>query len=126
MSSNSMKESEPPGLRRSERARRYRRDLLAGVYSTAKEPPEVAVVRDISESGLRVRLDASARFDVVRTRNPWIELRLPGAPFVRCAVTFVRVAEHRPDGVELAFALSDEAQRDPALQALLARLREEA
>jgi hypothetical protein len=104
------------------RAPRFQRDLFARIRINPEQPPEVAVVRDISRSGVRLQLSASAHLDVMQARTLFIEMRLPGARFTTCAATLVRVVEHRENGVELAFSFVDGAERDPAFDALLDQL----
>lgn len=106
------------------RAPRYARDLFARVRASPDTPPEVAVVRDLSRSGVRLELGASAHLDAMHARPVLIEVRLPGMPFARREATLVRVVERRESGVELAFAFVAEGADDPAFEALLARLAE--
>lgn len=107
--------------RQPQRAPRYRRDLLARIRTAEGRPPEVAVVRDISASGVRLRVPASAHLDVVQARQVILEMRLPGSPFVSCEAALVRVVERQENAVELAFSLL-RAEPDPAFDALLAQL----
>ena len=107
--------------RQPQRAPRYRRDLLARIRIGEERPPEVAVVRDISASGVRLRIPASAHLDVVQARQVTLEMRLPGSAFVTCMAALVRVVEHQANAVELAFSLQ-RGTADPAFEALLARL----
>jgi len=107
--------------RQPQRAPRYRRDLLARIRVDPERPPEVAVVRDISASGVRLRVPASAHLDVVQARQVTLEMRLPGNPFVTCTAVLVRVVERQENAVELAFSLQRN-QPDPAFEALLAQL----
>lgn len=107
--------------RQPQRAPRYRRDLLARIRIDGGRPPEVAVVRDISASGVRLRVPASAHLDVVQARQVTLEMRLPGSPFVTCTAALVRVVERHENAVELAFSLQREGP-DPAFEALLAQL----
>ena len=104
------------------RAQRFQRDLFARIRSEPDGPPEIAIVRDISQSGVRLELSASAHLDVMHTRSVFIEMRLPRAPFVTCEATLVRVVEHHQNGVELAFTFVRPAGSDPAFEALLAQL----
>lgn len=104
------------------RATRYERDLFARIHVAPEEPPEIAVIRDLSRSGARLELSASARLDVMRARTVSIEMRLPGTPFVTREATLVRVVERRDNGVELAFSFIDSAGHDPAFDTLLGRL----
>ncbi len=104
------------------RAPRFQRSLFARVRVSAKEAPEVAVIRDISESGVRLQLSSSAHLDVQRARTICIEMRLPGGSFVNCEATLVRVVGHLETGVELAFSFSAASQSNPELAALLAHL----
>jgi hypothetical protein len=108
--------------RQPRRAPRFQRDLFARIRINPEQPPEIAVVRDISRSGVRLRLSASAHLDVMQARTLSIEMRLPGARFTTCAATLVRVVEHHKNGVELAFSFVDGADRDPAFDALLEEL----
>jgi hypothetical protein len=108
--------------RESLRAPRYERDLFARLRISPDSPPEVAVVRDLSWSGVRLELGSSAHLDVMQARTVSLEMRLPGSEFVSCEATLVRVVEHRPNGVELAFAFVTDATRDPAFDELLERL----
>lgn len=107
--------------RQAQRAPRYRRDLLARIRAGNGRPPEVAVVRDISATGVRLRIPASVQLDVVEARQVTLEMRLPGGPFVSCAAALVRVVERRDNAVELAFSLLRSGP-DPAFDALLAQL----
>lgn len=104
------------------RATRYERDLFARIHVSADDPPEIAIIRDLSRSGARLELGASARLDVMRARTVSIEMRLPGTPFVTREATLVRVVERRENGVELAFSFVDSAEQDPAFDTLIARL----
>jgi PilZ domain-containing protein len=101
------------------RAPRYRRDLFARIRVDPSEPLEVAIVRDVSRTGVRLRLASSAHLDVVQTRTVIIEMRLPGAPFVACEARLVRVGEHHENGVELAFSFVRNPDQHPTLDALL-------
>lgn len=104
------------------RAPRFQRNMFARIRVGAEEAPEVAVVRNISRSGVRLRLSSSAHLDVLRARTISIEMRLPGAPFVNCEATLVRVVEHLESGVELAFSFSPASQADPSFVQMLDRL----
>jgi hypothetical protein len=104
------------------RAPRFQHDLFARIRITPEQPPEIAVVRDISRSGVRLQLSASAHLDVMQARTIFIEMRLPGSRFTNCAATLVRVVEHHKNGVELAFSFVNAADRDPAFDALLEQL----
>jgi hypothetical protein len=108
--------------RESLRAPRYERDLFARVRISPGSAPEVAVIRDLSRSGVRLEIGSSAHLDVVQARPVTIEMRLPGTEFVSCEATLVRVVEHRANGVELAFSFVDGEGRDPAFDELLERL----
>lgn len=108
--------------RESVRAPRYARDLLARIRVSPDAALEIAVVRDISKSGVRLELGASARLDVMGARTVSIEMRLPGMGFVSRDATLVRVVERREKGVELAFSFSESAEEDAAFDALLERL----
>jgi hypothetical protein len=108
--------------RESIRAPRYARDLFARIRVAPDAAPEVAVVRDLSRSGARIELSASAHLDVMQARTVSIEMRLPGGSFVNCEATLVRVVEHHQKGVELAFAFAAGVQYDPGFNALLERL----
>jgi hypothetical protein len=108
------------------RAPRFQRDLYARIRINPEQPPEIAVVRDISRSGVRLLLSASAHLDVMQARALFIEMRLPGARFTTCAATLVRVVEHHENGVELAFSFVDGPDRDTAFDALLEHLAAEA
>ena len=101
------------------RATRYERNLLARIRVGSEAPPEIAVVRDLSKTGVRLELAASAQLDVIKARAVTIEMRLPGSPFVSCEATLVRVSEHHSNGVELAFAFAHGVESDPAFAALL-------
>ena len=105
------------------RAPRYRRDLFARIIAGEGRLPEIAVVRDISASGVRLRVPASVHLDVVQARNVTLEMRLPGTPFVTCGAALVRVVEQHDNAVELAFSLL-RTRADPAFDALLAQLAE--
>jgi PilZ domain-containing protein len=107
------------------RAPRFQRDLFARIRISPEQPPEIAVVRDISRSGVRLRLSAAAHLDVMQARTLFIEMRLPGTRFANCAATLVRVVEHHKNGVELAFSFVEGADRDPAFDALLEQLAAE-
>ncbi|HTV22798.1 MAG TPA: PilZ domain-containing protein [Polyangiaceae bacterium] len=104
------------------RATRYERNLFARIRAEPDAPPEIAVVRDLSRSGVRLELSSSAHLDVMNARTVAIEMRLPGSPFVSCEATLVRVGEHLANGVELAFSFTQSSQDDPAFAALLERL----
>jgi hypothetical protein len=111
--------------RQHQRAPRYGKALLARLRADGSESVEVAVLRDISASGVRLQLPTSAQLDVVRARQVWIEARVPGSSPLELAATLVRVAAQRDNGTELAFQFSDESRKDPRLHALLARLARE-
>jgi hypothetical protein len=104
------------------RAPRFQRNLFARIRINPEQPPEIAVVRDISRTGVRLQLSASAHLDVMQARTIAIEMRLPGTGFTTCAATLVRVVGHHDNGVELAFSFVNEADRDSALDALLEQL----
>jgi hypothetical protein len=104
------------------RAPRYQRDLFARIRIDPSEPLEVAIVRDVSRTGVRLRLASSAHLDVVQARTVMIEMRLPGTPFVNCEARLVRVGEHHENGVELAFSFVRNPDQNPLLEALLERL----
>jgi hypothetical protein len=108
--------------RQQQRAPRYGKPLFARLRAEGTEAAEVAVLRDISASGVRLQLPTSAQLDVLRARHVWIEIRVPGSPPLELGATLVRVAAQRENGTELAFQFSDESQKDPRLHALLARL----
>lgn len=111
--------------RQHQRAPRYGKPLLARLRTEGAQTEEVAVLRDISASGVRLQLPSSAQLDVVRARQVMIEARVPGSPPLELAATLVRVAAQRENGTELAFQFSDESRKDPRLHALLARLARE-
>lgn len=111
--------------RQRQRAPRYGKPLLARLRTEGSEQEEVAVLRDISASGVRLQLPSSAQLDVVRARQVWIEARVPGSPPLELCATLVRVAAQRENGTELAFQFSEESTKDPRLHALLARLARE-
>jgi hypothetical protein len=104
------------------RARRFRRSLFARLQIQADEPPEVAVVRDLSESGVRLQLGTASRLDVMQARNVILEMRLPGTAFVRCEAKLVRVVAHHDKGVDLAFSFIKDAGHEQGLADLLERL----
>jgi hypothetical protein len=108
--------------RESLRAPRYERDMFARVRVSPSGAPEVAVIRDLSRSGVRLELGASAHLDVMQARTVSIEMRLPGMAFVNREATLVRVGEERPNGVELAFTFVGAAQPDPAFDELVEQL----
>lgn len=108
--------------RESIRAPRYERDLFARVRVSHGAAPEVAVVRDLSRSGVRLELSASAHLDVMQARTVSIEMRLPGMPFVYREATLVRVGEQRTKGVELAFAFVGDVHPDPPFDELVEHL----
>jgi hypothetical protein len=108
--------------RESVRAPRYERDLFARIRVSPDAPPEIAVVRDLSRSGVRLELGSSAHLDVMQARTVSIEMRLRGMPFVNREATLVRVGEQRPNGVELAFTFSRDMQQDPAFDELVEHL----
>jgi hypothetical protein len=108
--------------RESVRAPRYERDLFARVRVSRDAAPEIAVVRDLSRSGVRLELSASAHLDVMHARTVSLEMRLPGMPFVCREATLVRVGEQRTQGVELAFAFVGEVQHDAAFDELVEHL----
>lgn len=105
-----------------QRAPRYGKPLFARVRAEGTEVAEVALLRDISASGVRLQLPTSAQLDVLRARNVRIEIRVPGSIPLELGATLVRVAAQRENGTELAFQFSDESRMDPRLHALLARL----
>lgn len=105
--------------RESVRAPRYERDLFARVRASPDAAPEIAVVRDLSRSGVRLELGASAHLDVMQARTVSIEMRLPGMAFVNREATLVRVGEQRAKGVELAFAFVGGSGQDPAFDELV-------
>jgi hypothetical protein len=107
---------EPP------RARRFQRDLFARVRADPEQPAELAIVRDLSASGVRLQLAASAQLDVIKAHDVSIEMRLPGSPFVNCEAMLVRVVERNKNGVVLAFSFVEAVRRDPAFVALLEQL----
>jgi hypothetical protein len=107
------------------RSPRFQRDLFARIRVKPEQPPEIAVVRDISRSGVRLRLSGAAHLDVMQARRIVIEMRLPGTPFATCSATLVRVVEHHLNGVELAFSFVEATDRDPAFDALLKQLAAE-
>lgn len=111
--------------RQHQRAPRYGKPLLGRLRTEGMDVPEVAVLRDISASGVRLQLPASAQVDVLRARQVWIEARMPGHPPLELGATLVRVAARRENGTELAFQFSEESRKDPRLHALLARLARE-
>lgn len=104
------------------RAPRYERDLFARIRVNPDAPPEIAVVRDLSRSGVRLELGASAHLDVMQARTVLIEMRLRGMAFVSREATLVRVGEQRPNGVELAFTFARDMQQDPAFDELVEHL----
>jgi len=108
--------------RESIRAPRYERDLFARIRVSPDAPPEIAVVRDLSRSGVRLELGSSAHLDVMQARTVSIEMRLPGMAFVNREATLVRVGEERRNGVELAFTFVGALQQDPAFDDLVERL----
>lgn len=108
--------------RQHQRAPRYGKPMLARLRTDGADFAEVAVLRDISASGVRLQLPASAQLDVLRARHVWIEARVPGSPPLELGATLVRVAAQRENGTELAFQFSDASQKDPRLHALLGRL----
>lgn len=108
--------------RQHQRAPRYGKALLARLRTEGTDLAEVAMLRDISATGVRLQLPASAQLDVLRARQVWIEARVPGSPPLELSATLVRVAAQRDNGTELAFQFSDESKKDPRLHALLARL----
>jgi hypothetical protein len=111
--------------RQQQRAPRYGKPMLARLRAEGAETEEVAVLRDISASGVRLQLPSSAQLDVLRARQVRIEARVPGSPPLELGATLVRVAAQRENGTELAFQFSDESRKDPRLHALLARLARE-
>jgi hypothetical protein len=110
---------EPP------RAPRFQRKLFARIRVDPEQPPEIAIVRDISRSGVRLQLAPTTCLDVMQARAISIEMRLPGSPFVNCEATLVRVVAHHENGVELAFSFIGAGQRSPDLEALLEQLAAE-
>jgi hypothetical protein len=108
--------------RESVRAPRYERDLFARIRISPGSAPEVAVIRDLSRSGVRLALGSSAHLDVIQARSVSIEMRLPGTAFVSCEANLVRVVEQRQNGMELAFAFVDGVEGDPAFNELIERL----
>jgi hypothetical protein len=108
--------------RESIRAPRYERDLFARIRVSPDAAPDIAVVRDLSRSGVRLELSSSAHLDVMQTRTVSIEMRLPGMAFVNREATLVRVGEQRSKGVELAFSFVGGAGHDAAFDELLEHL----
>jgi hypothetical protein len=111
--------------RESVRAPRYERDLFARIRVSPEAPPEIAVIRDMSRSGVRLELGSSVQLDIMQARTVSIDMRLPGMAFVSCEASLVRVVEHHANGVELAFAFVDGVQHDPAFGELVERLASE-
>jgi hypothetical protein len=107
------------------RARRFRRDLFARIRADPREHPDVAIVRDISASGVRLQLATTAQLDVMQANTVWIEMRLPGMPFVTCEAKLVRVIDHHKTGVELAFSFADHVADEPEFEELLEQLAAE-
>lgn len=86
------------------RAPRIRRGLIARLYLEDEEVPEVAVVRDISTTGVRVWVDRRCRIDVAG--GPFrLAVKVPGATeYVPATADLVRVASAASSrGLELAF-----------------------
>lgn len=86
------------------RAPRIRRGLIARLYLGEEEVPEVAVVRDISTTGVRVWVDRRCRIDVAG--GPFrLSVKVPGATeYVPATADLVRVASAASaKGLELAF-----------------------
>lgn len=72
--------------RESIRAPRYERDLFARIRVSPDAPPEIAVIRDLSRSGVRLELGSSAHLDVMQARTVSIEMRLRGMQIGRAHV----------------------------------------
>lgn len=90
------------------RAPRIRRGLIARLYLEDEEVPEVAVVRDISTTGVRVWVDRRCRIDVAG--GPFrLAVKVPGATeYVPATADLVRVASAASSrGLELAFRFRD-------------------
>jgi hypothetical protein len=107
------------------RAPRYRHKLFARVRSEGASVPEVAIVVDISASGVCLELSPSAELDALHAQRVTIETRLPGCDTVRLTATLVRVAGQGQVGTSLAFRFDEASQRDPGLHGLLERLSDD-
>ena len=121
-----LEELEQLMFREPNRAPRYQRDLFARIRVSDDQPPEVGIVRDVSRSGVRLQLTASAHLDIMKSRTIRIEMRRPGTPFVSCEARLVRVIAHHKGGVELAFSFLRQDEHDPDLERLLSYLASEA
>ncbi|MDD9946910.1 MAG: PilZ domain-containing protein [Myxococcales bacterium] len=86
------------------RAPRIKRNLMARVYLHQDEIPDVAIVRDISESGVRVWVDRGCSLDAAVT-GTIMEIKVPGTrEYVAVTAELVRVVDAKTRrGMELAF-----------------------
>ena len=102
------------------RAPRVRRNLMARIHIGDGDVPEVAIMRDLSATGVRLWVDGCHSFDAANAQPYFIEVRIPGSRgYVGLQARLVRVAEHgRERGVELGFSFVD-ANGNSDLQHLL-------
>lgn len=107
------------------RAPRVRRSLVAHVF-TGGDVPEVAVVRDISETGVRLWVDGDQAFDAGHQNLYRIEVKVPGSRrYISMRAQLVRVAENqRERGVELAFRFTSPLEAQ-AMEHFISRVRGE-
>lgn len=90
------------------RAPRIKRGLIARIYFNGDDVPEVAVVRDISTTGVRVWVDRGRTIDAAA--GPFeMAIKVPGSrEYVPVTADLVRVADAVPSrGLELAFRFRD-------------------
>ena len=104
------------------RATRVRRNLVARIF-VENDYPEVAVVRDVSESGVRLWMDGDQSLDASRQEPYRLEVKVPGSRnYLAMQAQLVRVVEHRGErGLELAFRFTSPLEVQ-ALQQLIARV----
>lgn len=109
------------------RAPRLKRNLMARVHLTDSDVPEVAVVRDLSATGVRLWVDGDRPFNAASSSAYELEIRVPGSrSYVRTFACLVRIVSHdRGRGAELAFSFT-EATDPSLLQHLLDKIQQAA
>lgn len=107
------------------RAPRWKRNLLARITVNDSGVPEVAVVRDLSESGVRLWVEGEQGFDATRVEPYPVEIRVPGSRAYVCTLArLVRVhVTDRGRGAELAFSFTEETDQE-GLRHLLEKVKE--
>lgn len=106
-----------------QRAPRVKRSLVARVYVDPLVP-EVAVVRDLSESGVRLWVGVEAGFEAGRAEPYKLEVKVPGSRrYLSMSARLVRVArEDTRRGIELAFQFTSPLEAQ-SLNDLIERAR---